>query len=422
MYAQQAAARYHEDTVWILFLLFWANPVSFDSTLRAGLEALQANHLLVARAKLEEASRIQPKNSTVLLGLAQTYWRLGLTGLAHSAAARAQSADPDNPIVLHGLAYFYNESGEPAKAAPLEARYAEKAPGDADALPRAANLYLRAGQPKPAIDLARRALVHNDRAGLHYLLGQAYEMDGDAERAAAEFAAAIRLDAYEESYYFELARLYLQHNNPADAVRILQGGEKIFARSAQLELALGVAYYGLRRFTDAADCFLRTIQFAPQTEQPYLFLSRMLDQVEDQLPQITLAYAAFLKAKPDSYLAHFLYAKALWAANASPHQIEPLLRQSIALNNRFWESHYQLAELLERRHDFEEAAAEYRRAIELDAGNADLHYHLARIYDRLGDKAQAVAEHAAHQRLSRAENAAIRRQQSALSYSDLKSK
>ena len=37
----------------------------------------------------------------------------------------------------------------------------------------------------------------------------------------------------------------------------------------------------------------------------------MLDQVEDRLPQITESYAAFVKARPDSYLAHFVYAKAL---------------------------------------------------------------------------------------------------------------
>ncbi|HTT60240.1 MAG TPA: tetratricopeptide repeat protein [Bryobacteraceae bacterium] len=408
--------------MWIFLLLLWANPASFDSALRAGLEALQANNLPVARAKLEEASKIQPRNYTVLLGLAQTYWRLGLPGLAHTAAANAQSADPDNPIVLHGLAYFYDEAGEPAKAAPLEARYAEKTPRDTNAFPRAADLYLRAGQPKAAIDLARKALLQDDRASLHYVLGQAYEMDGDSAQAAAELHTAIRLNAYEESYYFDLGRLYLRHNNPAAAVQTFQGGEKIFARSAQLELALGVAYYGLRRFSDAADCFLRTIQYAPQAEQPYIFLGRMLDQVEDRLPQITQAYAALLKAEPDSYLAGFLYAKALSATTAGSPQIEPLLRKSIALNSRFWESHYQLALLLERRHDFEAAAAEYRRAIELDSENADLHYHLARVYDRLGDKTLAAVEHAAHQRLSRAENEAIRRQQSALSDSDLKSK
>ncbi len=46
--------------MWILLLLFWADPASFENTLRAGLEALQHNNLPVARARLEDASRMQP--------------------------------------------------------------------------------------------------------------------------------------------------------------------------------------------------------------------------------------------------------------------------------------------------------------------------------------------------------------------------
>jgi len=408
--------------MWTLLLLLWADPASFDNALRSGLEALQSNNLPVARARLEDAGKMQPNNSRVWLGLAQTYWKLGLADLAHSAAARAQLADPDNPVVLHGLAYFYSESGEQAKAAPLEARYAEKAQRDRDAFPRAVDLYLQAKQAQQAIDLAHKALLQEDRADLRELLGTAYEMNGQPEKAVVEMQQAIHLNRYEESFYFGLGRLYLRHNNPTAAIQIFEDGRKVFARSAQLELALGVAYYGLRRFADAADCFLRTIQIAPQVEQPYVFLGRMLDQAEDRLPQITQAYGSFLKAQPGSYLASFLYAKALSMGAGDPRQVDGLLRQSIATNDKFWESHYELALLLERQRNFDAAAGEYRRSIELNAENPTLHYHLARVYERLGRKDEAAAEHAAHQRLSNAETAAIRRQESALTYLDLPSK
>ncbi len=42
-----------------------------------------------------------------------------------------------------------------------------------------------------------------------------------------------------------------------------------------------------------------------------MFLGRMLDQAEDKLPRVTEVYAAFASAKPNNYLAPFLYAKAL---------------------------------------------------------------------------------------------------------------
>jgi tetratricopeptide (TPR) repeat protein len=408
--------------MWMLLLLFWADPASFESALRRGLEALQRNDLQVARTRLEDASRIQPDNSRVWLGLAQTYWKLRLADLARSAAGKAHAADPENPVVLHGLAYFYSESGDPGRAAILEALYAEKAPRDRDALPRAIDLYLQAKQPEAAIELARKALAQEDRADLHQLMGEAYELDQHPENAVREMQRAIQLNPYEESFYFGLGRLYLRHNNPAAAIQVFEDGGKVFAKSAQLELALGVAYYGLRRFEDAADCFLRTIQMAPQVEQPYVFLGRMLEQVEDKLPQVTEAYAALMKAHPESYVAPFLYAKAISARGGEPLGAETLLRKSITLNGKFWESHYELGLLLERRRDFEGAADEYRRGIELNGDNPTPHYHLARVYDRLGKTAEAVAEHTEHERLSNAETLAIRRQESAVTYLDLPSK
>jgi len=414
--------------MWLLLLLFWADPAAFENTLRAGLEALHGNNLPVARARLEDASRMQPARLEVWMGLAQTYWKLQLPDLARSAAAKAESAAPESPVVLHGLAYFYSETGDPARAAALEARYAEKTPADREAFPRAIDLYLQARQAKPAIALAGKALALEDRADVHELLGEAYEMDGQAENAVVEMRKAIKLNAYEESYYFGLAQLYLRHQDAEAAAETLQEGRKIFARSPQLELALGVAYYGLRRFSDAADCFLRTIQMAPEVEQPYVFLGRMLDQAEDKLPQVTEAYAARVKSKPDDYLANFLYAKALsFASGASGasgdrRQIEALLRKSIAVKDDFWESHYERGILLERGRDFAGAAGEFQRAIELNPNSPTPHYHLARVYERLGRKTDATAEHAAHERLSAEETNAIRSQERALTPLDLPAK
>jgi tetratricopeptide (TPR) repeat protein len=408
--------------MWIFLLLFWADPAAFEGTLRTGLEALQANNLPVARARLEDASRMQPASPQVWMGLAQTYWKLKLPDLARSAAAKAESVAPDSPVVLHGLAYFYSETGEPAKAAPMEARYAEKTPADHDAFPRAIDLYLQAREAKPAIALAGKALAAEDNAGVRELLGAAYELDGQAENAATEMRKAIKLNAYEESYYFALAQLYLRHQNAEAAAQVLQDGRKIFAQSPQLELAQGVAYYGLRRFSDAADCFLRTIRMAPDVEQPYIFLGRMLDQAEDKLPLVTEAYAARVKSKPDDYLANFLYGKALAlapGASGDRRQIEALFRKSIALKSVFWESHYELGILLERGHDFPAAAGEFRRAIEISPNSPTPHYHLARVYERLGKKAEAAAEHAAHERLSAEETSAIRSQERALTPLDL---
>jgi tetratricopeptide (TPR) repeat protein len=391
-----------------LFLLLAQSP-SFDAALRAGLEALQHNDLASARVALESAARMQPDQPQVWLALAQTYWKLQESNLAGSAAEKAERLSLRHPVVFKALSLFYSESGNYEKAAECAAAYASKALDDPGAYGRAIQLYLQARKPKPAIDLARTALALENRADVRYLLGKAYEMDGQPVESVREMRAAIKLNPYEESYYFELARDLLKHNGSQEAIQVLEDGKKDFARSAQIELTLGVAYYSMRRFSDAVDAFLRVIRIDPGVEQPYVFLGRMLDQTASKLPDVTAAFAALAKANPKNYTADFLYGKAL-AFGGQRDQAEALLRKSVAENDEFWESHFELGGVLEAVRDFAGAAREFRRAAELNPKNPGVHYRLARVYDRLGKADEAKAEHALHAKLTQEENAFIRRQ------------
>jgi tetratricopeptide (TPR) repeat protein len=393
--------------VWLLLLL--AQSPSFEAALRAGLEALQHNDLAGARVSLESAAKMRPDQPQVWLALAQTYWKLQDSKLAGAAAEKAERLAPGDPIVLKALSLFYSESGNYEKAAECAAGYASKAPGDPGEYERAIQLYLQAGKPKPAIDLARTALATENRAGFRYLLGKAYEMDGQPVKSVREMRAAIQLNPYEESYYFELARDLLKHNSPQEAIQVLEDGKKVFARSAQIELTLGVAYYSMRRFSDAVDAFLRVIRIDPGVEQPYVFLGRMLEQSEGKLPDVTAAFAALAKANPENYTADFLYGKAL-SFGGKRDEAEALLRKSIAEKAEFWESHFELGAVLEAKRDFAGAAREFSRAAELNPKNPGVHYRLARVYDRLGKSGEARAEHALHEKLTQEENAFIRRQ------------
>jgi tetratricopeptide (TPR) repeat protein len=199
--------------------------------------------------------------------------------------------------------------------------------------------------------------------------------------------------------YFEIAQEDLNRQDFAAALTTLDAAIKRFPDNVQLQLATGVAYYGLRRFSEAIDAFLRTISLDPSVEQPYVFLGRMLDQAEDRLPRFLSVFAAFEKNVPESYLAPFLTGKALALGN-QPADAEAKLRRSIALNDAFWESHFELGALLSSQRKWEAAAAEMRRAGELNPKDAATHYHLARLYDRLGKPAEAQAERDLHARIT----------------------
>ena len=375
-----------------LALLFFADP--FDGAFRAGLTALNDGNLALAESQLESASKLQPGNAKVWLALAQTYWKLNKQEASQSAAKKAE-AFAKEPAVFQALAFYYSETSNFAKAADLETRYAKSEP---QGYPSAVELYLRAGQPKRAIEVAHHGLMAQDRADLHHLLGKAYEAGGETATALTEYRAAIERSKYEESFYFDLAQLQLKQQSFAPALETLDDGRKYFDKSPQLELAAGVAYYGLRRFPEAIEAFLHTIQLDPSVEQPYVFLGRMLDQAEDKLPKITQVFAKFQKAAPDNYLSSFLYGKALAVQN--PDQAESLLRASITKNGQFWESHFELSALLEQQGKLDQAAREIRRSVELNPNDAASHYRLARLYDRLGKTKEAQSERDLHAKLT----------------------
>lgn len=325
----------------LLFLFLFV--AGGDDSFRAGLLALERGDLAAAQSNLEEARRLAPLDGRVWVALSQTYWKQHKNADAEAAAGRAAALAPEDPAVLQGLTIYYAETGRTLKAAQAAARFSGKVPMNGDARARAEELYFAAAKPL--------------------------------------------LDAQK----FPEAQPILQ-----EAVARLPG-------SAQLELALGVACYGLRRFNDAADAFLRTIEIAPETEQPYEFLGRFLDQIPDRLPQVTARFAAYQAAHPGSAEAYLLHAKALDQQSIEPETALRLLQKSIALNGGDASAHLEMGTLLDRLQRFADAVPEFERAVALAPSDPTAHYRLARDYDRIGKHDAARAEREKHAALVKAQ-------------------
>jgi tetratricopeptide (TPR) repeat protein len=383
----------------LLLFFFWADPVSFESLLRSGLLALNQNQLATARTQLEAASRLKPKSAEVWLALAQTYRKLKRDPASQAAIRKAEALAGNNAVALQALAYFHREGGNYAKAASFEARYAELTPRDSEAAARAVDLYLRAQKPELAIELANKALQKEDRAGLRFLLGKAYEMQKEPAKAAEQMRRAAALNPYEEDYYFQAARQYAIAGNSPAAIEVIQAGKKVFAKSPQLELMLGVAYYAIQQYPQAMDAFLRTISLDPTVEQPYVFIARTMDHAPSRMPEILEAFKVLAEKAPDNYLSNYLYGKALLMSGDDDEKAEALLRKSVSLNDRYWESRQELGRALEQAGDLEAAVPELRKAIELNPKSSTAHFLLGRVYDRMGKPAEAKAEYAIQARI-----------------------
>ena len=220
----------------------------------------------------------------------------------------------------------------------------------------------------------------------------------------------LKLNPYDEDAATSGSRRYtLVQPDFASAIRVLENARKTFDKSAQIELTLGVAYYGLRKFPEAVAQFLRTMDLAPDVPQPYLFLGRMLDQLGDRLPEVARRFEEFEKRNPTSPVGYLLHAKALAArlpATGFPAEAEEALRlleKSRSLNEGDAETHLQIGLMLERKGDYPAAATALERSVKLNPKGTAARFPLARVYDRLGRSAEAAEQRALHEKLGEAE-------------------
>jgi Flp pilus assembly protein TadD len=263
-----------------------------------------------------------------------------------------------------------------------------------------AETYRKLGNSDLAAEAAGKAekLGVNDpitRRGLALF----YEANGQSVKAVQELQAVVRLQP-DEAHYFDLIQLLLRHYDFNGAIQQSEAALKKFPKSAQLTLAAGVAYYGQDQSEPAISKFLQTIALDPSVDQPYIFLARVINRAHAHLPVLTQRFAEYQERNPQSYLGYFMHAKALNAQFKEPRLAENLLRKSISLNAEYWESHYELAILLEKKGAIGEAEKEFRRTTELNPAEPSPHYRLCRVLARLGRTEDAQAEAAVYRKTS----------------------
>ena len=352
-----------------------------------------------------------PKTASAWLELAQSQAKQGNREAALDAARKAETLGAEDAAILQGLANFYATAGaDPVKAAALAYRYAERKPEDTTAWRRLAQFCLSTGQAERAIEAGKNGLKNDHSAELHGILGTAYEQIKDWKQAETELTEARRLAPYNEGAHFQLAQLYLLQQDFVSAVRVLEDARRTFDKSAQIELALGVAWYGQREFPKAVDQFLKTIRLAPDVPQPYAFLGRILEHAGDRLPEIAARFTEYEAAHPQDPLGHVLHAKALVAQlppAGFPDEAQTalgLLQEALKLKEDDAEAQLLMGTLLERKGDFAAAAAHLERSIALNGKDPAPHYRLARVYARLGRAEDSRRERELHEKLSNEEN------------------
>jgi Tfp pilus assembly protein PilF len=218
----------------------------------------------------------------------------------------------------------------------------------------------------------------------------AYGASGNPQKAIAEYLRAAGMDSGEENLF--ACGIGLIGLGAADeAERLFTSATVAHPGSARLWMGLGIAQDLKKQTADAARSLLRAVDVDPEYLPSYSFLAAVAASAELDAKVMAEArerLAVLVVAHPESAVAHYDYALALWKQRAlnpvaaSDAEIESQLKLALEKDPSMARAHFQLGVVYADSGDYANAAAEFEQTVRLEPANAEAHYHLAQAYRR----------------------------------------
>ena len=376
------------DTVHLLAPL--GSPVSSDPTalLVLGTAYLGAGDAAKALTVLRDASSGAPDDAGVALGLgiaeraagqfdksaatlqhvlelkkdwATGYYQLGLTYIAQSKYAEAQSAM------------------EKARALDPNAASVQEALGES---------MLLGGNPEQAISVFRTSTYRdNARLGDFVLLATAYQSVGKLDDAERTYRDAVQRFPKDPTAFLRLGAMLAVERKYDDALKVLQQGTSIDPRNPLLLRDVAFVQARLNRYPDAIATARRLVELDPKNASGTFLLATLYQDSGDK-KQAILSYQQTLANNPDYALALNNLAALLTDENNAAAAI-PLAERAVALMPRTAATLDTLGWALLSNGRKADAVTMLRKASELAPDNPEQLYRLAVAENAAGDRAGA---------------------------------
>jgi tetratricopeptide (TPR) repeat protein len=401
--SQYEAGKYAEAAVQLESLVRQL-PESFDVRELLGLVYSAQEQDAKARQNFEKAVLLNPSSVPARTNLAANLSRLGKFELAEAQFRKAVELDPRNFDTNHNLGEAYVHTGKIAKAAPFLEAAQKIDPTSYDNGYDLTLAYILTNRLAAARQQVSSLLKLKDTPELHNLLGEIEEKDGQFVAAANQYELAAHADP-SESNLFDWGSELLLHRTLDPAVEIFQHAVERYPQSQRLTIGLGTALYARGNYDDAVKWLLKSADLNPSDPNCYLFLSKAYNSSPGQADAVIERFRRFAQLQPHNAQAQYYYAMSLWKgrraedASLDLHQIESLLKASIALDAKFAEPHLQLGNLYSDQHKYAESIPQYLRARELGPDLPDVRYRLGQAYVHTGEKAKAQQEFDIYQKI-----------------------
>jgi tetratricopeptide (TPR) repeat protein len=369
-----------------------------------GLIYAEGGEMTRALPYLEHACRNAPNSALDHANLGAALLKLGRTRVAAAELAAAARLDPRNPQTLSALGQAQLLLNRPGDAARAFSQAAALAPPGPDLLYNWALALSRSNQTAAAAKVLDRIPADQVSGQSESLAGDVDEKLGDFISAVKHYQKAAQIDPSEANLYavvLEFLRHWTWDAAETNAAYALQQ----YPASARLQLALGVAFYGDKRFPDAARVFHGLLEKDPANSMYADVLGRTCGEIAGGNPDCD-TLVIFSNQHPGNPSAAFYAAQQILTrphSAADLDEAERLLKRATSENPKLAGAWYQYGLLESERGHWPQCARMLERAIALQPDLASAHYQLANAYAHLGRDSDRKRELALFQTYSRQE-------------------
>jgi Flp pilus assembly protein TadD len=254
-----------------------------------------------------------------------------------------------------------------------------------------AAIQLMAHKPQDAI-ATLRPLIEGGRADAQAmeLASSAYEDAGDTPQAVSALRQAILLDPRNPNFYIDFANLSLNHQSFQVGINVISDGISLQPKTASLYLARGVLYVQLADYDKAEADFEMAHQMDPGQSLSSAAQGLVAAQQND-LDRALAAVQAKLARKPDDAYLLYLQADFLAQKGAEPNTPEfktamRSAKRAAALQPSLGDARVVLAKLFMQSGQYQEAATECRKALEINPKDQTAVYRLIQALRKTDDK------------------------------------
>ncbi len=324
-----------EEAVGVLHSIIKTNPRDADARLLLGSILAEEGKQSQAIVHLEEAVRLLPRSADAHTALGDAYNRSGDARRARAEFETAANLDPELAPARVSLGLILVEAGELAAAA-------------------------------SHLDRALKILGDDEEAAFpHYLRAKIYTQENQAERAAAELTAAVRLRPDFAEAWSDLGQTRKTLLDDAGALAAFQRSVDADPENAVSQYRLGAEYLDDGKVTEAVQHLEAAYRLDPHNQSTLnsLQLALRRDGQSERAASIRKELAELIRER-DTLSQNAMIA--------------------LSLNNE--------GAALEKRGQLREALAKYRQAVALDPSHVGFRINFGAALLRLGRWSEGIAE------------------------------